>query len=484
MDLEYATCRVLQEEENEPLQGTDWAEIGLARPSSGTEIESEALAAALQHQVTFTSAETKHLGLPTELAPDSFVKALNLKYYRAVSKSEVMFIAVSGPVELVTRVDTLVSRSARETVSHNVDGSLSVSNFRAASRIAMSKEDTKLSVKCQIALQIRLYFGVITFQHIQGLDQELRSQDVQQAAAETVEHTEFDTVKETVMDVPNWVSVEPKPIDFDDVQNVSAQGHNESSDMSAESQGLNASDMQDNIDPETVSTPSNRRPETVSTSSNRRDGEAGPQKTAYGKQKGKGDEAPLGIYFRPLLPYIHDSSGVIKALYLHMEAEVAFNVTASFIGLAVNRSDADIDNTNALVDVASLPFSWMLIAGNGTQPTSVEDRSRGRLFSTCAGGCGAHTLRALTVTAMKALTTHPMREIAVSVAASPSTATFFKTVVGNDHTVIKVNLVPERGRRGLAEDKDMCMQMDLLSWRVEGCFQVKQNPKHTLSASL
>jgi len=459
MDLESATCRVLQERENEPLHGTDWAEIGLAKPSSGTEIENEALAAALQHQVTFTSGETQYLGLPNELAPDSFVKARNLKYYRPVARSEVMFIAVSGPVELVTRVDTLVSRSAQETVSHSVDGSLSISNFRAVSRFAMSKEDTKLSVKCQFIVQVRLYFGVISFQHIQGLDQEVGSHDVQQAAAETAQHTNFDSVKETVLDLPNSVSVEPRPLEDDYVTNVPAQGRNESSDMSTESQGLNASRVRDS-----------NEPESSSTTGKRRNSEPGAQKTTADNREGK----HLGIHFRPLLPYIQDPSGVIKALYFHIEAGVAVNLTASFVGLG---SDTDIDHKNALLDVESFPFTWLLVHGNDTQFTNAEDRNRGRFFCSCAGGCGTHTLRALTVTMMKALTTHPMREIALSAAALPSTSNVFKKLVSDDSTVVKVNLVPERGRRGLAEDKDMCMEMDLLTWRVEGCFQVKQIKK-------
>lgn len=408
--IESATCRVMQEEQevDEPqLLGTGWAEIGFSRPTSGTEIQSEALAAELQHQVTFTPDEFEQLGLSDDLSPDNFVKARNFKYYRPLAQNELMYISVAGPFKLITPV----SRTAQENISQSVDGSLSV-NFRAASRIAKSKENAKLLARCLITMNVKLY-RFITFVHVQGLDKEFGFHDVQQAALDTVEHTNFDSVKEMVMDLVNSVSVQPKPLDH----------------------GPSRRDQRD-------------------------------------------DEAYMGIYFQPLLPYIYDSSGVIKALYIHVEAGASLNMTAAFIGLATNRSDIGIDHKNALIEAASFPFSWLLVVGKDTKPTVVNDRTRGRFFTTCARGCGMHTLRSITVTVMKAWMTHQIREIEISAAATPSSSHFFKTLVGDDHAVVRVNLVPERGRRAFAYDKDMCIQMDLIAWRLEGCFQVKKNPSN------
>jgi hypothetical protein len=468
--MESANCRVMQKEKNvvnkrkeamadaTKALGTRWTEIGSSRPTSGTEIESETLAAALEHQLTFTMDEFEQLGLSEDLSPNNFVKARNFKYYRPLERTEVMYIAVSGPLDLVTLVDK---------GSLSVDGSLKISDFGAASQIAMSRENMNLTVTCLISLNLKLYGGLFSFLHIQGIHQEFGSDDLHQAAVKTVEQTSFDSIKETVIDLPNSVSVERKLLN----------------DAPTLSRGNTRSNVTDRHNKKTLDDVSEQ-------DGQRRDDNSG----VYYRDSGhpddvllqRHDEGHMGISFQPLLPYIHDASGGVKSLYIHVETGISFNMTASFIGLHTKRSDIGIDHKNALVEVASFPFSWLLVTGNDTKPTVEDDRSRGRFFVTCAGGCDTHTLRSLTSTAMKAWTTHPMREIELSAAASSSSSHFFKTLVGDDHGVLSLNvdalrlnvtyLVPDQGRRVLDDDQDICMQMDLLTFRGEGCFMIRDNP--------
>ena len=465
--MRSTACTVFHEDDKMSKKlGLRWVEVDSFDEDfepTGNEIKNAALALALQQKTKFSKQEFDNFGISDDVLDDSYIHA-NGKYFRPLGKIPVGRAFVKGPLQLLaTQAPDILSDSVVQSLS----GYVNITDFEET--VSMSKLNGTMVADCSIILDVDLYWGMISFPYNHGLTERVHTHTLSQAASAVAKHTDFDSVKEIIKDLPKSFSLERK-----DLNNT----------VSHKQRGEHL-----------------------------RNGENGSV---------TGEIAPLGISFKPNFPCIVESTGLIQELYIHLQQEVVLNMSATFLSQLQSKNEVNPKLNDAVAVAAALPVSWLLVKGDkkpepkwafdggqwvsvihreeekfffirdGTEITvdsktpvtytrhkpSVNstkatpffegykewakpaDRPRAQFFFTCAGGCGLHTLKTLAETVLNALTTHPVREIGVGVTASPASSAFFNNLVGQNAALMRIPLKSRpsgvMGRRGL-KAPDSCV---------------------------
>ena len=498
--MRSTACTVFHEDDKMSKKlGLRWVEVDSFDKDfepTGNEIKNAALALALQQKTKFSQQEFDTFGISDDVLDDSYIHASG-KYFRPLGKIPVGRAFVKGPLQLLaTSAPDILSDSVVQSLS----GYVNITDFEET--VSMSNLKGTMVAECSIILDVDLYWGMISFPFHHGLTERVHAQTLSQAASAVAKHTDFDSLKEIIKDLPKSFSFERKDLD----NTISHQ---------------------------------------------RGDRRAGEEKESF-----SGEMAPLGISFKPNLPCIVESTGLIQELYIHLQPDVVLNMSATFLPQLQAKNEVKPELNNDVAAAAVLPFSWLLVRGdkkrepkwaidggqwvsvlhreedekfffirdgteitvdsktpvvytrhkpseNSTKATSLfegykewakpADRPRAQFFFTCAGGCGLHTLKTLAETVLNALTTHPVREIGVGVTASPASSAFFNNLVGQNAALMRIPLKSRpsgvMGRRGL-KAPDSCVSLVLWMWTIENCLTLSENQgnedliKHLPSASV
>eukprot|EP00960_Hanusia_phi_P071475 767563-Hanusia_phi.AAC.1 len=167
------------------------------------------------------------------------------------------------------------------------------------------------------------------------------------------------------------------------------------------------------------------------------------------------------------LPVMRDSSGIFKAIYLHLP-EISFDFNLGYLGdLSVRNPREVIDPSQAIVTFGSFPVTWLVVAGNETR--AADDRAE--LFVSCVRQGCTRSIRAVVGALVGAFTTHPLQGVAISATASTTSAPFFVRLLGKQHLMVfrHENYRNRRAFTAMGEYSD-CIKAGILDvWSLQMC---------------
>eukprot|EP00960_Hanusia_phi_P015657 461654-Hanusia_phi.AAC.1 len=166
------------------------------------------------------------------------------------------------------------------------------------------------------------------------------------------------------------------------------------------------------------------------------------------------------------LPLIRDSSGLIKALYVHLP-EVSFDFSLGFLGdLSVRNPKAAIDAREALFTFGSYPGRWLMMAGN----EAIVAPDQANFFISCVRGDCSKSIRAVFEAFFGAFTTHPLQGVAILATASATSSPLVTKLLGKQHLVVFSQQQHRRRRLGALADYSDCIRAEMFeNWRLEIC---------------
>ena len=306
--MRSTACTVFHEDDKMSKKlGLRWVEVDSFDKDfepTGNEIKNAALALALQQKTKFSQQEFDTFGISDDVLDDSYIHASG-KYFRPLGKIPVGRAFVKGPLQLLaTSAPDILSDSVVQSLS----GYVNITDFEET--VSMSNLKGTMVAECSIILDVDLYWGMISFPFHHGLTERVHAQTLSQAASAVAKHTDFDSLKEIIKDLPKSFSFERKDLD----NTISHQ---------------------------------------------RGDRRAGEEKESF-----SGEMAPLGISFKPNLPCIVESTGLIQELYIHLQPDVVLNMSATFLPQLQAKNEVKPELNNDVAAAAVLPFSWLLVRGD------------------------------------------------------------------------------------------------------------------------